>query len=125
MKFAAKISTLVALFHIVCVALYTFMVANAHIPLQHVVKTTVDFIPSKMVMTPQNTLDYYFKTTSVSGFVRIKLGLLNCCTLHLTVIGSILLVLLGGYGLALFPIEFLNQFLNRPQIVRLADPARR
>ena len=116
---------LVAVFHIVCVTLYAFLITNAHIPFLHTTKTTVDFVTSKMIMTPQNVLDYYYFTTSEPGFVRIQLGLLNCCTLHLTVIGSILLVLLGGYGLALFPIEFLNQFLNRPQIVRLADPARR
>jgi len=31
--------------------------------------------------------------------------------------GSFLFVFIGGYGLAYLPIEFLNDFLNRPQIV--------
>lgn len=116
-KFAAKIAGAVAVFHIICVCLYAFLVENAHIPVRHVVKSINDLVPSNLGMTNTN-LDVYFRdTTNISNFVRVKLGLLNCCTLHLTVIGSILLVFLGGYGLALFPMEFLNAFLNRPQIV--------
>ena len=117
-KFAAKISGLVAVFHIICVCLYVFLVENAHIPVKHVTKLTSDFLASNQEMIDEELKTTYFRGTSiVSNFVRVKLGLLNCCTLHLTVIGSILLVFLGGYGLALFPMEFLNAFLNRPQIV--------
>lgn len=118
-KFAAKISGIVALFHIICVCLYVFLVENAHIPVKHVSKTTFDFLRSNHTMTEEDKQGFYRETTITSNFVRVKLGLLNCCTLHLTVIGSILLVFLGGYGLALFPMEFLNAFLNRPQIVTL------
>lgn len=119
-KYAIKISVLVGIFHIISVTLYVFLVTNAHIPATHIVKYTVDFIPSKQLMTASSAYEYYFTTTtSEPGFVRIKLGILNCCTLHLAVIGSLLLTLLGGYGLALFPIEFLNSFLNRPQIVSI------
>lgn len=117
-KFAIKVAIVVAIFHIICVALYMFLVGNAHVPVKHVIKTTMDFVPSKMIMTDPN-IDVYFKATTIErNFIRIKLGILNCCTLHLTVIGSLLLIFLGGYGLALFPMEFLNGFLNRPQLVR-------
>lgn len=116
-KFAAKVSAAVALFHIVCVTLYAVIIQNAHIPARHVIKSTIDFLPSKDWTTGQQALDFYYTTTNESSFIKVKLGILNCCTLHLTVIGSFLLVFLGGYGLALFPMEFLNAFLNRPQIV--------
>ena len=42
------------------------------------------------------------------------------CTLHIVVMGSFLFVFIGGYGLAYLPIEFLNDFLNRPQMVLLS-----
>ncbi len=116
-KFAAKISGIVAVFHIICVCLYVFLVENAHIPVKHVIKSTMDFLPSNQTMTETTIEAYYRGTPIASNFIRVKLGLLNCCTLHLTVIGSVLLAFLGGYGLALFPMEFLNAFLNRPQLV--------
>lgn len=118
-KFAAKVSAAVAVFHIICVAIYAVVIQNAHIPAKHVIKSTLDFLPSKDLTTGKNSEDYFYTTTNESSFLKVKLGLLNCCTLHLTVIGSFLLVFLGGYGLALFPMEFLNAFLNRPQIVSI------
>lgn len=115
-KQAIKISSIIALGHIAFVILYWLIVSTAQIPVRHVVKRMIDVIPSDTKVEKQTAIDFYLPTTADSGYVSIKLGFFNCCTLHLTVIGSILLVLLGGYGLALFPMEFLNNFLNRPQI---------
>lgn len=116
-KNAAKISALVAVFHIIFVCLYIFVIGYAHIPTTHVVKSTFDFLPSEKLMSSEELKPFYAQTTIETDYVKIKLGVLNSCTLHLTVIGSILLIFLGGYGLASLPMEFLNSYLNRPQIV--------
>lgn len=121
MKSASKIAGVIAFFHIVCVLIYMLVVENAHIPILHQVKSVQDFLPSDKAMLTKDIEEYYDNTTKDKNFIRIKLGLLNCCTLHLTVIGSILLVFLGGYGLAQLPMEFLNSFLNRPQIVNYSN----
>lgn len=115
-KNAVKVSALVAIFHVIFVCLYIFVVTYAHIPTKHVVKTTLDFLPSNLEPDQKQADEYYSNTTVVDDYVKVKLGFLNCCTLHLTVIGSILLVFLGGYGLASLPMEYLNSYLNRPQI---------
>ncbi len=60
---------------------------------------------------PQATLPY--------AFISVPLSFLMSCTLHIVVLGSFLFVFLAGYGLAYLPIEYLNAFLNRPQIVKL------
>lgn len=67
-------------------------------------------------MPSDQRIDKDTATTSEDDYVKIKLGFFNCCTLHLTFIGSILLVFLEGYGLASLPMEYLNSYLNRPQI---------
>lgn len=118
-KNAAKIASIVAVFHIICVCFYIWVIGYAHIPTKHVVKTTLDFLPSEKKMTTSDLSAFYLATTIESDYVKVKLGVLNSCTLHLTVIGSILLIFLGGYGLASLPMEFLNSYLNRPQIVNL------
>lgn len=115
-KYAAKVAGAVAVFHIIFICLYVFLVSKAQIPTRHVVKTTMDFLPSDVKPTDKQATDFYLATTINEHFVTIKLGFLNCCTLHLTVIGSLLLIFLGGYGLAALPMEYLNSFLNRPQI---------
>lgn len=120
-KYAGKISSVVAVFHIICVVLYYFVISQAEIPVKHATKTTNDFVPSGKAMSQQDLQDYYLGTTIQNDYVAIKLGLMNSCTLHLTVIGSFLFIFLGGYGLALFPMEFLNSFLNRPQIKDAED----
>lgn len=109
-------SSVVAIVHIAFILVYIFVVANAHIPTTHVVKSTIDFLPSSLKPDDKTATDMYLSTTVNPDFVRIKLGFLNCCTLHFTVIGSFLLIFLGGYGLAALPMEYLNSFLNRPQI---------
>lgn len=115
-KYAAKVSVVVGIFHIICILLYLFLVENAHIPFTHIMRSADNFVMSNRPMSAGD-LDVYFNApTTASNFLRMKLGLLNCVTLHLTVIGSFLLAMLGGYGLALFPMEFLNSFLNRPQL---------
>ena len=98
-KYAAKVAGAVAVFHIIFICLYVFLVSKAQIPTRHVVKTTMDFLPSDVKPTDKQATDFYLATTINDHFVSIKLGFLNCCTLHLTVIGSILLIFLGGYGL--------------------------
>lgn len=115
-KNAAKIASLVAVFHIICVCIYVWVIGYAHIPTKHVVKTTNDFVASERKMQKDDLTAYYLATTIESHYIKVKLGILNSCTLHLTVIGSILLIFLGGYGLASLPMECLNSYLNRPQI---------
>ena len=56
----------------------------------------------------------YFKEDQ---FIVLKLGFFNLITLYLTLIGSVIYVLLAGYGLSSFPMSYLNFFLNRPKIV--------
>jgi LMBR1-like membrane protein len=115
-KYAIKVSAIIALGHIAFVSLYYIIVSTAQLPVKHVAKRMVDVIPSSGRVVSQTALDFYLPTSVMSNWISIKLGFFNCCTLHLTVIGSLLLILLGGYGLASFPMEFLNAFLNRPQI---------
>ena len=122
-KNAAKISSIVAVVHIIFVCVYIWVIGYSHIPTKHVVKSTLDFIPSEMKMDTTALSNFYLATTIESDYVKVKLGVLNSCTLHLTVIGSILLIFLGGYGLASVPMEFLNSYLNRPQIVVLSYPS--
>ena len=55
-------------------------------------------------------------TDNEHGYVSIKLYLSHCMIAHITLIGSFLFIVLGGYGLAYTPMQFLNSFLNRPQI---------
>lgn len=115
-KNSAKVAGLVAVFHIVFICIYIFMVGESQIPTRHVVKSTIDFLPSDLKPTEKQATDFYMATTINDSYLSIKLGFLNCCTLHLTVIGSILLIFVGGYGLAALPMEYLNAFLNRPQL---------
>ena len=58
----------------------------------------------------------YFKDDD--QFIVLKLGFFNLITLYLTLIGSVIYVLLAGYGLSSFPMSYLNFFLNRPKLVK-------
>ena len=118
-KNAAKIAGGVAVFHIACVCVYVWVIGYAHLPAKHIVKTTMDFVPSESIMQLRKDLKDFYEATTIreDAYIKMKLGVLNSCTLHLTVIGSILLIFLGGYGLASVPMDFLNSYLNRPQIV--------
>lgn len=115
-KYALKISVMVGVFHIVMVCIYFFVVKEAEVDVKHIVKTTMDFLPSDVEMKKADLMKAY-DATSEASYINIKLGIMNACTLHLTIIGSILLIFIEGYGLALLPMEFLNSYLNRPQIV--------
>lgn len=117
-KNAAKVASIVAVVHIICVCFYIWVIGYAHIPTKHIIKSTLDFVPSEKKMSTEDIKNFFFETTGENDYVKVKLGILNSCTLHLTVIGSILLIFLGGYGLASLPMEFLNSYLNRPQIVK-------
>jgi predicted secreted protein len=116
-KSALKISAVIAAIHLVFVIFYLLVVNVAEVPVKHIAKTTMDFITSdRKINTLADLKTFYGNTSTQSNSVAIKLGFLNSFTLHLVVLGSFLLICLEGYGLALFPMEFLNAFLNRPQI---------
>lgn len=108
---------MVLAFHLVFCVIYKIMCGKAQITINvasiyaqraQVSSTNVALVGNPL---PQATLDY--------AFIEVPLSFLMSCTLHIVVLGSFLFIFIGGYGLAYLPIEFLNDFLNRPQIVNL------
>ena len=102
-------------FHMVLCIIYKIMCGKAQITINvasiYLQRAQVSNAQQALVGAPlpQATLDY--------AFIEVPLSFLMSCTLHIVVMGSFLFVFIGGYGLAYLPIEFLNDFLNRPQIV--------
>jgi hypothetical protein len=123
MKYALKFAGSVLAFHIFFCIIYYFACGRAQVPI-HASSINTRWVQdgsSKRgilsdMSNGRNTneqivLDY--------AFIEVPLSFLMACTLHIVVLGSFLFVFLAGYGLAYAPLEYLNDFLNRPQIVSL------
>lgn len=95
---------------------YYFVCGAAQIPMN------VFSVNFQEVRKSSGTIDFSLKRikqyAEEGAYVEIKMSLIMCCTLHLTIIGSFLFIFIAGYGLAYTPMEYLNAFLNRPQIVK-------
>jgi hypothetical protein len=119
LKYALKFAGSVLAFHIVFCLVYYFMCGKAQIPINVASINIAKASGSNAQIAlfggfrelGQITLDY--------AFIEVPLSFLMACTLHIVVLGSFLFVFLAGYGLAYAPLEYLNDFLNRPQIVKI------
>lgn len=115
MKYALKFAGSVLAFHILFCMMYYFLCGTAQIP---ITVASISVLSAQSSNTKialmgkplkQATLDY--------AFIEVPLSFLMACTLHVVVLGSFLFTFLAGYGLAYAPLQYLNDFLNRPQIV--------
>jgi len=115
-KYALKTAGIVLSFHIIFCMIYFFLCGAAQIPIQVASRDIYTLMKSttETKFSPTKVVQY----TEEGAYVEMPLTFLVCCTLHITVIGSFLFIFLAGYGLAYAPMEYLNAFLNRPQIVR-------
>ena len=106
--------------HAIFCVFYYFVCGVSEIPVQ----ATAQSFHFAYKSNGQSGLHFFNYTGGELGirtsdtFVEMELTFLLCCTLHLTVLGSIFFVFMAGYGLAYVPMSCLNEFLNRPQIVR-------
>jgi hypothetical protein len=119
MKYALKFAGSVLAFHIGFCLVYYFACGQAQIP-THVVSNVIYKAGLSNtqygLMKNANAFGQLIPTYS---YISVPLSFLMACTLHVVVLGSFLFVFLAGYGLAYTPLEYLNDFLNRPQIVSL------
>jgi hypothetical protein len=117
-KYALRTAGIILSFHILCCCLYYFFCGTSQIPVEVASNSIYNIMKSTQTndFVDANVKQFY---PDKSMYVELPLTFLVCCTLHITVLGSFFFVVIGGYGLAYAPMQFLNDFLNRPQIVKI------
>lgn len=114
-RYMLKWFSIFGLGHTFFILLYYLLIKESQLPAQLISKSVSVMMLSSSKSSINSETDWGVPEVEQS-YVAIKLWISHCVTAHITLIGSFLFVLLAGYGLAYTPMQFLNSFLNRPQI---------
>lgn len=117
MKYALKFAGSVLSFHILFCIMYYFFCSKAQVPINVASINVAKVQKSNQNVALFTNFSFMSQIILDYAFIEVPLSFLMACTLHIVVLGSFLFVFLAGYGLAYAPLEYLNDFLNRPQIV--------